>query len=334
MPPSLQEGHNTASIGGFVTLPPVVLAALRQGVETAQAAAARHLSLTHESQALGQYAKVRLRCRCSGEALAGGRSTCAVNERPSSSAGLPVARQRQPRLMPHPPPPPTLLLAPQVYAKLLVEVAGGRDLREAVRGAAAAVGVDLGEPSHLLAPRCLSACDVSRGLGLASRRRACLPSQELGALCRHRRPRTAVQLHRRGGCAARVWLGLLHHRLVPQVGCEQYRCPRAVGQRRPAFHIPCPQLLAAPLPACRSVLYLAYKHADSFEDAVLANTNVGGENCHRGSALVSGVGTLEDGFKPASGTPMLLPMAGAVQRMAATTWRPYRSPCNCLRCWR
>lgn len=34
-----------------------------------------------------------------------------------------------------------------------------------------------------------------------------------------------------------------------------------------------------------SVLYLAYKHADSFEDAVLANTNVGGENCHRGSAL-------------------------------------------------
>lgn len=33
------------------------------------------------------------------------------------------------------------------------------------------------------------------------------------------------------------------------------------------------------------MLYLAYKHADSFEDAVLSNTNVGGENCHRGSAL-------------------------------------------------
>ena len=33
------------------------------------------------------------------------------------------------------------------------------------------------------------------------------------------------------------------------------------------------------------MLYLAYKYADSFEDAVLANTNVGGENCHRGSAL-------------------------------------------------
>lgn len=33
------------------------------------------------------------------------------------------------------------------------------------------------------------------------------------------------------------------------------------------------------------MLYLAYKHADSFEDAVLSNTNVGGENCHRGAAL-------------------------------------------------
>ncbi len=34
-----------------------------------------------------------------------------------------------------------------------------------------------------------------------------------------------------------------------------------------------------------SVLYLAAAHADSFEDAVLSNTNLGGENCHRGSAL-------------------------------------------------
>jgi ADP-ribosylglycohydrolase len=34
-----------------------------------------------------------------------------------------------------------------------------------------------------------------------------------------------------------------------------------------------------------SVLYLASAHADSFEDAVLSNTNLGGENCHRGSAL-------------------------------------------------
>jgi ADP-ribosylglycohydrolase len=27
------------------------------------------------------------------------------------------------------------------------------------------------------------------------------------------------------------------------------------------------------------------KHAGSFEDAVVANTNAGGENCHRGAAL-------------------------------------------------
>ena len=33
------------------------------------------------------------------------------------------------------------------------------------------------------------------------------------------------------------------------------------------------------------MLYLAYRHADSFEDAVLANANVGGDNCHRGAAL-------------------------------------------------
>ena len=33
------------------------------------------------------------------------------------------------------------------------------------------------------------------------------------------------------------------------------------------------------------VLYLAYKHAGSFEEAVLANVNAGGENAHRGAAL-------------------------------------------------
>ena len=33
------------------------------------------------------------------------------------------------------------------------------------------------------------------------------------------------------------------------------------------------------------VLYLAYKYSDDFEKAVLQNTNVGGENCHRGAAL-------------------------------------------------
>jgi ADP-ribosyl-[dinitrogen reductase] hydrolase len=34
-----------------------------------------------------------------------------------------------------------------------------------------------------------------------------------------------------------------------------------------------------------SLLFLAYKYADSPEKALIANTNVGGENCHRGAAL-------------------------------------------------
>lgn len=33
------------------------------------------------------------------------------------------------------------------------------------------------------------------------------------------------------------------------------------------------------------MLYLAYKYSDNLEKAVLCNTNVGGENCHRGAAL-------------------------------------------------
>jgi ADP-ribosylglycohydrolase len=48
------------------------------------------------------------------------------------------------------------------------------------------------------------------------------------------------------------------------------------------------------------VLYLSWKYADSFEKAVLANTNVGGENCHRGSALgaVMGAALGESGIPP------------------------------------
>lgn len=34
-----------------------------------------------------------------------------------------------------------------------------------------------------------------------------------------------------------------------------------------------------------ALLYLAYRYNDSIEDALIANTNVGGENCHRGAAL-------------------------------------------------
>lgn len=60
------EGHNTASIGGFVMLPPAILGALKSGVEAAQAVAVRHLGLTHESQALAQYAKVGMGRRMAG----------------------------------------------------------------------------------------------------------------------------------------------------------------------------------------------------------------------------------------------------------------------------
>ena len=34
-----------------------------------------------------------------------------------------------------------------------------------------------------------------------------------------------------------------------------------------------------------SLLYLAYKYVDAPKQALLANTNLGGENCHRGSVL-------------------------------------------------
>jgi ADP-ribosylglycohydrolase len=49
-----------------------------------------------------------------------------------------------------------------------------------------------------------------------------------------------------------------------------------------------------------SVFYLAHKHGASFERAVLANTNCGGENCHRGSALGALVGAVhgESGIPP------------------------------------
>jgi ADP-ribosylglycohydrolase len=34
-----------------------------------------------------------------------------------------------------------------------------------------------------------------------------------------------------------------------------------------------------------SVLYLAARYHDDFESALIANTNVGGDNCHRGAVL-------------------------------------------------
>ena len=37
-------------------------------------------------------------------------------------------------------------------------------------------------------------------------------------------------------------------------------------------------------------LYLAWKYADDFESAVISNTNVGGDNCHRGAVIGSLIG--------------------------------------------
>jgi ADP-ribosylglycohydrolase len=34
-----------------------------------------------------------------------------------------------------------------------------------------------------------------------------------------------------------------------------------------------------------AVLYLAARYADDFEAALIANANVGGDNCHRGAVL-------------------------------------------------
>ena len=51
------EGHDTASIGGLVSLPPVILAALREGDRKAvDAALLTQLRLTHRSQKLERYA--------------------------------------------------------------------------------------------------------------------------------------------------------------------------------------------------------------------------------------------------------------------------------------
>lgn len=145
------EGHNTAQIGGFVMLPPVVFANLPAGREAARKAALTHLGLTHDSSKLAAFASE--------------------------------------------------------YAGVLYDLAtGATDLKTATVEAAKQVRADL--PS--IAARGYDDKSVVHGV--------------FGSAC-------------------------------------------YITDSYP------------------SMLYLAYKHADSFGDAVLSNTNVGGENCHRGSAL-------------------------------------------------
>lgn len=55
-PPQGTEGHNTAQIGGFVMLPPVVFANMAGGREAARKAALTHLGLTHDSSKLAAFA--------------------------------------------------------------------------------------------------------------------------------------------------------------------------------------------------------------------------------------------------------------------------------------
>jgi len=50
------EGHNTAQIGGFVMLPPVIMANLGAGREAARRAALTQLGLTHDSTKLAAFA--------------------------------------------------------------------------------------------------------------------------------------------------------------------------------------------------------------------------------------------------------------------------------------
>jgi ADP-ribosylglycohydrolase len=59
-----------------------------------------------------------------------------------------------------------------------------------------------------------------------------------------------------------------------------------------------------------ALLYLAAKYADSPADALIANTNVGGENCHRGAALGALVGAAH-GLRALSGTPWAKTLADA-----------------------
>ena len=63
-------------------------------------------------------------------------------------------------------------------------------------------------------------------------------------------------------------------------------------ERRSDLHVIGSQLS----PACYiehsfpAVLYLAARYSDDFEAALVANTNVGGDNCHRGAVLGAIIG--------------------------------------------
>jgi ADP-ribosyl-[dinitrogen reductase] hydrolase len=145
-----EEKHDTPSIGGFVTIPPVVLASMELDTASFLTRIKSHLFLTHKSDSLASYA--------------------------------------------------------EIYAVLLRDILNGANTRVAVQAAGNKIGLDI---------------------------------------------------------EAIVKKGLADEKVVGGM-----------------FGMACYITDSFP-----NILYLAFKYADNFSEGVLANTNCGGENCHRGSAL-------------------------------------------------
>ena len=148
---------------------------------------------------------------------------------------------------------PKLELRAGLYANLLAEVARGRPLREAVVEAGRGAGVDV----ESIARCACQACPYSLFLLLCS----------VGA-------RATVFFQQDSLPRCRPSFSLLPRKNLPDTA--------VVGSM---FSTAC--YIEDSFP---SMLYLAYKYygggsSSGFEEAVLANANVGGENCHRGAAL-------------------------------------------------
>ena len=102
---------------------------------------------------------------------------------------------------------------------------------------------------------------------------------------------------------------------------------RAVNGGGGAFTSAC--YIEGSLPA---LLYLAHKNAVAPADALIANSNVGGENCHRGAALDALVGAVH-GMRAWAGTgwpealadaPKIAAKADAFAAAARAAWKAGR----------
>lgn len=203
------EGHNTASIGGFVTLPPVLMAGLvppGADAAAAKATARAHLRLTHDSAKLAA--------------------------------------------------------AADVYSDLLAAALAGRDLRGSAKAAAATLGVNV---ERLLARDADDASVVGSVLGSACYIDSSLPVVIYLAAKVSAQPATSDRQRCLWSAATAGAPSVLSHSR-PIIATKAYDKSSQIPLTTP----PClsPQ-----------------QYPTSFEDAVLANTNAGGENCHRGAAL-------------------------------------------------